>query len=71
MGRHYWIGFPHHLWTLENAEIILNAVGEAFVDVDGECLELIRLDVLRVKIRVADYIRVFEPIIVNGGGKLS
>lgn len=56
---------PHHLWSLENAETIGNAVGEKFIDVYKEYQDLTRLDMLRVNIRVVGHKRIFKPFTVT------
>lgn len=68
----YWvniIGLPHHLWSSLNAERIGELVREGLIEVDRDCLEFNRMDLLRIKIRKAVAMRGFEVLLVNDGTK--
>lgn len=46
------IGLPHHMWNWKNGEMLGLKVGEELLEVDRDCLNMVRLDMLRITVRV-------------------
>lgn len=59
------IGLPPHMWSFQNAAAIGNLVDDEFIEIDPECLSIKRMDVLRIKVRVVEPIKVSETITVS------
>lgn len=52
------IGLPHHMWNWKNAEKLGLKVGDELLEVDRDCLNLVQLDMLRIKMRECFHITI-------------
>lgn len=68
--RDLWVnvtGLPLHLWNLENVVSLVKELGDGFVEIDKECIDFSRLDMLKIKIKAHSLRTTFEPMTVNNG----
>lgn len=61
------IGLPHNHWSERNAEILGRVLGERMLEVENGRLELIRLDLFKIKIRLRGSYRDWGPLMVTDG----
>lgn len=61
------IGLPHYLWSKRNRKIYGRALGEGLIELERGCIELTRMNLFRLKIRIRGRFTRWGPMLVTDG----